>query len=111
VFCLLQVGRIDHAEANPENSLLPGEATLTEMDSYWTARGMTMEEGVALLGIHALMEVRDLFCWLRLCAVLAVVPVYETRAAGQDRQCAAWLWRKGLHCLACVLVDVHGVCC
>jgi hypothetical protein len=33
---LLQVGRIDHAEANPENSLLPGEATLTEMDSYWT---------------------------------------------------------------------------
>jgi hypothetical protein len=55
--CLLQVGRIDHAEANPENSLLPGEATLTEMDSYWTARGMTMEEGVALLGIHALMEV------------------------------------------------------
>jgi hypothetical protein len=54
---LLQVGRVDHAEANPENSLLPGEATLTEMNVYWTARGMTLDEGVALLGIHALMEV------------------------------------------------------
>lgn len=52
----LRVGRIDHAEANPENSLLPGEASLTQMSDYWTARGMTLEEGVALLGIHALME-------------------------------------------------------
>lgn len=54
----MQVGRIDHAEANPENSLLAGEATLAELNKYWTARGMTLEEGVALLGIHALMEVR-----------------------------------------------------
>eukprot|EP00882_Tetradesmus_deserticola_P009979 GHRQ01010544.1.p1 GENE.GHRQ01010544.1~~GHRQ01010544.1.p1 ORF type:complete len:518 (+),score=94.88 GHRQ01010544.1:287-1840(+) len=54
----LKVGRIDRADANPENSLLPGEATLTELDSYWSARGMTLEEGVTLLGIHALMEVK-----------------------------------------------------
>jgi hypothetical protein len=29
------------------------------MNAYWTARGMTLDEGVALLGIHALMEVRE----------------------------------------------------
>ncbi|KAF8065494.1 hypothetical protein HT031_003095 [Scenedesmus sp. PABB004] len=52
----LRVGRADRAAANPAGHLLPGEADLVQLDAYWRARGLTLDEGVALLGAHALME-------------------------------------------------------
>lgn len=53
---ILRVGRRDRAVANPENMLLPGEADLAALDAFWRARQMTLDEGIALQGIHALME-------------------------------------------------------
>ena len=54
----LRVGRVDSRDGapNPAGMLLPGEASVKDMAAYWTARRLSVEDGVALLGAHALME-------------------------------------------------------
>eukprot|EP00775_Hariotina_reticulata_P003099 gene3099-3378_t len=52
----LRVGRIDNPNPNPEQMLLAAEANVQQFRDYWQTRKMTLDEGIALLGVHGLME-------------------------------------------------------
>lgn len=53
---LCRVGRLDSTTASTPGQL-PGEAmTAAEFAAWWPARGFTVEEGVALMGSHALLD-------------------------------------------------------
>jgi hypothetical protein len=56
--CLLccRVGRLDGSQAAPLAQLPPADMTAEAFVAWWTARGFTVAEAVALMGSHALLD-------------------------------------------------------
>lgn len=54
----LRVGRIDNPKCNPSGQLPPDTATSVEAMDFFTARGLTIDDGTALLGVHALVPTK-----------------------------------------------------
>jgi hypothetical protein len=54
----LRVGRIDNPKCNPTGQLPPDTATSVEAMDFFTARGLTIDDGTALLGVHALVPTK-----------------------------------------------------
>lgn len=51
-----RVGRLDNPNASPAGILPASDMTLDGFVNFWTARGFTVEQGVALMGSHALLD-------------------------------------------------------
>jgi hypothetical protein len=51
-----RVGRRDSLKPSPNGTLLPGDATPRAFAAFWQARGFNMEEAIALMGSHALID-------------------------------------------------------
>lgn len=58
LFCCssYRVGRLDNPNASPAGVLPASDMTLDGFVNFWTARGFTVEQGVALMGSHALLD-------------------------------------------------------
>jgi hypothetical protein len=52
------VGRLDSKHTAPEHSLPAADMTAPEFADFWPKLGLTVEEGVALLGSHSLLEIQ-----------------------------------------------------
>jgi hypothetical protein len=58
-----RVGRADNPTANPAGKLAPAGMNTTEFEAFFTARGLTLAEGLALMGSHALLDEQACFRW------------------------------------------------
>lgn len=52
----LRVGRLDSAVPPPTNTLPNVDVGSPEFVAFWRSRGFTIEEGIALMGSHALID-------------------------------------------------------
>ncbi len=51
-----RVGRLDSLSPSPTNTLPAADASPSSFAAFWKARGFTMEEAIALMGSHALID-------------------------------------------------------
>ena len=58
-----RVGRTDNPTANPAGKLAPAGMNTTEFEAFFTTRGLTLAEGLALMGSHALLDEQACFRW------------------------------------------------
>ncbi len=52
----LRVGRLDSDRPTPPNQLPAADASPEEFTKFWSDRGFTEAEAVALMGSHALID-------------------------------------------------------
>ncbi len=57
-----RVGRLDwvkgESETTPPNTLPPKDISNEAFDAFWKTHNLTLEEGVALMGSHSILELQ-----------------------------------------------------
>ncbi len=53
---VFRVGRLDSLTPSPPNQLPAATATTQTLSTFWSQRGFTMSEAMALMGTHALID-------------------------------------------------------